>query len=112
MGAGFAMLGIFVGRTVELVAGVWFDMATADRIWTILNLLLAGPGVGLYVAMMVEAGSRRLFLLAVVNRGSELPRRNFVRKSFKDDLVGISVYLLGFCVPGVGPLLSAYVCAV
>lgn len=31
--------------------------------------------------------------------------------SFKYDSVGISHYLLGFCVPGVGPLLSAYVCA-
>lgn len=83
MGVGFAMLGIFVGRTVELEAGVWFDMAMADRIWSRLNLLLAGPGVGLYVAVMVEAGrGRRLFLLAVVNRGSELPGRNFVRKKF------------------------------
>lgn len=83
MGAGFAMLGIFVGRTVELEAGVCFDMAMADRIWSILNLQLAGPGVGLYVAVMVEAGrGRRLLLLAVVNRESELPRRNLVRKKF------------------------------
>lgn len=83
MGAGFAMLEIFVGRTVELEAGVCFDMATADRICSILNLLLADLGVGLYVAVMVEAGrGRRLSLLAVVKRGSELPRRNFVGRKF------------------------------
>lgn len=53
MGAGFAMLGIFVARTVELEAGVCFDMATADRVCSVLDLLLAGLGVGLYVAVRV-----------------------------------------------------------
>lgn len=84
MGAGFAMLGIFVGRTVELEAGVCFDMLTADRVCSVLDLLLAVLGVGLYVAVRVEAGrGRRMFLLAVVNRGSELPRRNFVSRKFQ-----------------------------
>lgn len=85
MGAGFAMLGIFVGRTVELEAGVCFDMLkTADRVCSVLDLLLTGLGVGLYVAVRVEAGrGRRMFLLAVVNRGSELPRRNFVSRKFQ-----------------------------
>lgn len=79
MRGGFAMLGIFVGRTVELGVGVCFDMATADRICWILNLLLADLRMGPFVAVMVEAGmGRRLFLLAVVKRGSELPRRDFV----------------------------------
>lgn len=53
MAAGFAMLGILVGRTVELKAGVCFDMATADRVCSVLDLLLAGLGVGLYVAERV-----------------------------------------------------------
>lgn len=83
MGAGFAMLGIFVGCTVELRVGVCFDMATADRIYSILNLPLADREVGLYVDVMVEAGrGRRLFLLAVVKRGSVLPRRDSVRSKF------------------------------
>lgn len=84
MGAGFAMLGIFVGRTVELEAGVCFDMLTADRVCSVLDLLLAGLRVGLYVAVRVEAGrGRGMFQLAVVNRGSELPRRNFVSRKFQ-----------------------------
>lgn len=84
MGAGFAMLRIFVGRTVELEVGACFDMATADRICSILNLLLADLGVDLYVAVLVEAGrGRRLFLLAVVKREFELPRRDFVSREFQ-----------------------------
>lgn len=84
MGAGFAMLRIFVGRTVELEAGVCFDMATADRVCSVLDLLLVGLGVGLYVAVRVEAGrGRRMFLLAVVNRGSELPRIGVVSRKFE-----------------------------
>ena len=83
MGACSAMPGIFVGHTVELEVGVCFDMATADRICSLLNLLLADLGLRLYVAVMVEAGrGRRLILLAVVKRGSELPRRNFVSRKF------------------------------
>lgn len=112
VGADFAMLGIFVGRTVGLGVEVWFDMATADQICWILNLLLADLRVGLFVAVMVEAGrGRRLILLAVVMRGSELPRRDFMSGSFEHDLVGTSHYLLRFCVSVVGELLSAYLCA-
>lgn len=82
MGAGFAMLGIFVGRTVELGVGVCFDMATAVRICSILNPPLADLGLGMYAAVLVEAGGRRLPLLAVVRRGSELPRRSSVSRKF------------------------------
>lgn len=83
VGADFAMLGIFVGRTVGLGVEVWFDMATADQIGWILNLLLADLRVGLFVAVMIEAGrGRRLILLAVVMRGSELPRRDFMSGKF------------------------------
>lgn len=83
MGVGFAMLGIFVGRTVELGEEVCFDMATADRSCWILYLLLANLRVGLFVAVMVEDGrGRKFFLLGVVKRGAELPRRVFMNGKF------------------------------
>ena len=83
MGVGFAMLGICVGRTVELGEVVCFDMATADRICLILYLLLANLMVCLFVAVKVEAGKgRRLFLLGVVKRGAELPRNVLMNGKF------------------------------
>lgn len=83
VGVGFAMLGIFVGRTVELGEEVCFDMATADRICLILYLLLANLMVGLFVAVMVEAGKgRRLILLGFVKREAELPGKVFMNGKF------------------------------